>query len=463
MSFCQLDSLLPGHPKILLNKGRLGWGKRELSQFSPESGKLFRPFWCAVKKERATCSDEYLKNEEALLRESLSESDLTKMREQLEKKGLLREDYHFFPVHPWQWERFICIQYFSLIVKKELVGLGEAGDFYRPQTSLRTLSNESRPLNKDIKLPLSILNTSCVRGVGKKYIQAGAKLGQALEAIIEEDAFFQAMGEKAPQVAKDCGGISVRLDSQEKIEGGLYRYREMLGAIWRESVQAKEDLNNNKEKKKIISTAALCFEHIGESYIEKVIEKSGLKAKDWIREYFQVVVIPLYRLQMNYGVGLVSHGQNILLGLKDFRPSFVLLKDFHGDLRVTEKSPLRDDADILPEQYLIHDLITGHFVTLLRYLSRKMAFKNLLSEEAFYFFLGEVLANYLKGQGLNEKKLAPSLNLLRKEYEKVLVNKVRFIIGYQETHTRPKPLLGKPILNPIYQNYSKGKGKSNDG
>lgn len=45
-----------------------------------------------------------------------------------------------------------------------MVSLGEFGDLWLAQQSLRTLTNASRQGGLDIKLPLTIYNTSCYRG-----------------------------------------------------------------------------------------------------------------------------------------------------------------------------------------------------------------------------------------------------------------------------------------------------------
>lgn len=46
-----------------------------------------------------------------------------------------------------------------------MVSLGEFGDQWLAQQSLRTLTNASRRGGLDIKLPLTIYNTSCYRGI----------------------------------------------------------------------------------------------------------------------------------------------------------------------------------------------------------------------------------------------------------------------------------------------------------
>lgn len=159
-------------------------------------------------------------------------------------------------------------------------------------------------------------------------------------------------------------------------------------------------------------------------------------------------------LQTVHGLGLVSHGQNIIAVLKNGMPVRVLIKDFHGDLRISEQSIHRDKSEFnvltrLKPEHLIHDLYTGHFITVLRYVSKVLREIFQITESNFYKLIAKEIHAYQQSYGILDK----SVDLLRPEFEKVLVNKVRFIHGYDESHTRLTPLLGKNIKNPLcFQN-----------
>ncbi|RZA02902.1 MAG: hypothetical protein EOP11_16400, partial [Proteobacteria bacterium] len=47
----EIQALLDGHPKILLNKGRLGFTAEDFQRYAPEARPRFRLEWLAVKKE----------------------------------------------------------------------------------------------------------------------------------------------------------------------------------------------------------------------------------------------------------------------------------------------------------------------------------------------------------------------------------------------------------------------------
>ena len=438
----KLQSILNGHPKILLNKGRIGWGQDALNSFAPEAGLSFQLHWLAVSRELLTGT---LPSQE-LLDESFDQAAKEKFLTHALALGLELNQHCLIPVHPWQWDRFISLQFAGLIGQKKIIYLGAGGDEYRPQISLRTLSNVKRPKLVDIKLPLSILNTSCVRGLPAKSIAIGSQVSSILEQICQDDHLLTTAGTK---VLRELAGVSVLHGDFQKIKDAPYRYHEYLGAVWRESARSKI-----AEAEKAIITASLFHQdESNHSLIGAYIKQSGLSTLQWLKEYFRVVVIPLYHLQLEYGVGMVAHGQNIILVLKDFIPTGMILKDFQGDLRLSSEQPEKGKAyfkDVeaqmtkLPPQYLIHDLITGHFITVLRFISEVLKESDAFPEEDFYQILGQELSAYLK-----DKNVPDSQNLLKASFQRVLLNKVRFSIGYADSSLRPLPLLGGELLNPM--------------
>lgn len=88
----------------------------------------------------------------------------------------------------------IALHFLPQLASGELVELGEFGDRYLAQQSLRTLTNTSRRVPFDIKLPLTIYNTSCYRGIPGKYISAGPAASRWLQQIFASDSTLQASG-----------------------------------------------------------------------------------------------------------------------------------------------------------------------------------------------------------------------------------------------------------------------------
>ena len=102
----------------------------------------------------------------------------------------------------------------------------------------------------------------------------------------------------------------------------------------------------------------------------------------------------------------------------------------------------------LPPECLIHDLQTGHFVTVLRYLSALLQEQNLLSETAFYATLALSIAEYQRAYPQLHERFR-LFDLLTPNIKKVCINRVRFIEGYADRAQRPLPILGTDISNPL--------------
>lgn len=447
MSGEEVQAYLNGHPKILLSKGRVGWGAREMQVYAPESEKGVTLHWIAVKKAFVESSFDDQMDAKKLLEESFDKNEMERFHEILKEKKINFDEFHFMPVHPWQWNRFINIQYHSRIVAGDIVSLGILGDDYVPQISIRTLSNRHHPEKLDIKLPLTILNTSAIRGIPARYISVGAKLSRHILGLCHEDELLKKYN---TDVLVEKAGMSVKHELFSQIGEVPYRYNEFLGTVWRESMASKQGPGELA-----ILTGSLFYQDLeGNSLIGAYIKKSGVSKQEWLKQYFSVVILPLYHLQLKYGLGLVSHGQNIILKMKDFRPHSVILKDFQGDLRLAQNSVLLDRQDFkeiaakldkLPAHYLIHDLMTGHLVTVLRFVSEVMQESDGLPEIEFYEILASVLSEYLEG-----KTIDPELNFLNESVHRVLLNKVRFKIGYGDSSERLKPMVGRDLVSPVY-------------
>ncbi|RZA26362.1 MAG: siderophore biosynthesis protein IucC [Proteobacteria bacterium] len=438
-----LQSLLDGHPKALVNKGRIGWSTSDLEQYSPESGSTFKLHWLAVQKDHIELSLAPDLDVQALLQMTMTTNSLSEFQRSIGED--IFKDFHLIPVHPWQWNEVIPFHYQRELRDGSIRYLGVHGDFYRPQTSLRTLSNAEDVSKLQIKLPVSILNTSCVRGIEGKYILLAPTLTKIMKDLCSSDPRLSRV-----QVLGDEAGAFVKHPTFHTIDEAPYRYKEFLGAVWRESPGGFV-----KSDEKCLLTAALF--HKG--FLASIIARSDLSTEAWLTRYFEIIVLPLYHLQLKYGVGLVAHGQNIMIGLKGFQPDKLYLKDFQGDLRLLNQDlpemmafdeKTKAQLTRLPAPYLIHDLYTGHFVTVLRFVSATLQEDTGFSEKQFYRLLNQTIQDYHAKIPEYQDRIK-ALGLLQKYVPRVIVNKVRFHIGYGDNALRPIPMTGTDLLNPLYE------------
>lgn len=458
LSGINLQALLKGHPKALANKGRLGWGINELQQYSPESAQSFQLHYLAVKKTISTSGITKINNQthhetvQQMLGQMMSPIEVKSLLKQLTEQGIALDDYWVIPTHPWQFFHYILPQFTALFANEDIIDLGIFGDYYQAQQSIRTLSNITSPTKNDVKLPITILNTSCYRGIPAKYITSGAALSEFIDALCQSDELLKS---RNFHVLKEWAGIHVANPNQHDIAETPYRYNEMLGVILRQS--PAEILPAGECDR--LAASLMQTDAQGKSFIGQYIQHSGLSIENWLIVLFDSTIIPLYHLLCKYGIALVSHGQNITLLMHQTTPSGIAIKDFHGDLRLidedfSELAHLPDDIKSqltrLPAQYLLHDLYTGHFVTVLRFVSPYLEAESGYTEKQFYQLLSARIRHYQAQHPELNSRFA-KFDLLAPTMEKICINRVRFNIGYQDTTERLLPALGTPLNNPLYQ------------
>lgn len=390
--------LLDGHPKFLFNKGRRGWGLEALTRFAPEHGARFRLGWVAVAAEALATGGGPV-DAAALLDSALDAAEYSRLERTLATRVADPAAFRLLPVHPWQWQQWLAPLHVADIALGRLHYLGEFGDAYAPQQSLRTLTNVSRPAAYDIKLPLTIMNTSCYRGIPGRFLLAGPAASAWLKARSRDDEEFTRV--QLEVLAEPTGAVLPHAQYTH-LDQAPYRYRELFGVIWREALAPRLAANEQA----LLMAELMQSDEAGRPWLAAYLAAAGATqgeaAEAWLRRMFEVTVVPLWHLMCRYGMSLIAHGQNLTLILRDGWPHRLALKDFQGDLRlVDEDFPEATDlpAELkavtvrLPAEKLIHDLQTGHFVTTLRFIAPLAAHAG-VSESRFYRLCGEVLDAY---------------------------------------------------------------------
>jgi aerobactin synthase len=312
------------------------------------------------------------------------------------------------------------------------------------------LTNTSRRVPFDIKLPLTIYNTSCYRGIPGKYISAGPAASRWLQQIFASDSTLQASG---AQILGEPAAGYLAHPTYGALPKAPYRYQEMLGVIWRENPSCYLQ----PDEQAILMATLMETDNQGEPLIAAYIARSGLSAEAWLAQMFQAVVLPMYHLMCCYGVALIAHGQNITLVMKDHVPQRVLLKDFQGDMRLVDQDfpqaaslpqVVKDVTVRLPADYLIHDLQTGHFVTVLRFISPLMSACG-ISEPRFYQVLAQVLERYMAQHPQLADRFA-LFDLFKPQIIRVVLNPVKLTYSEQDGGSRMLPNYLQDLDNPLY-------------
>lgn len=322
-SYNELEgNIMDGHPYHPCYKSRIGFTLSDNAAYGPEFKQVLRPVWLAVSRQTSKMAHSESVTYDDVLRKELGDEVYAQFSSILTDQGKRVEDYRFMPVHPWQWREKIIPQFHRELAEKNIILLGESRDVYRPQQSIRTLSNFTFKQNAYLKLSLSITNTSTSRILAGHTVLNGALITDWLQTLIKEDEFAKRLD---LVILREVLGVTY--DYEKLPEAKMMRVYGMLGVIWRESVH--QYLRSDEDAAPF---NALCHvENNGLPFIDPWIQKYGVE--NWTKQMLQVAVSPIIHMLYAHGIGMESHGQNIVLIHKDGLPHRVALKDFHDGVR----------------------------------------------------------------------------------------------------------------------------------
>ena len=304
-------------------KSRIGFSLQDNVQYGPEFATPIAVVWLALAKKRASVNyAEHINIDDFLQQEAgIHYADI------LRQQGRDPQDYLPIPVHPWQWKEAIVNHFYPELLSGELIWLGESGDRYQAQQSIRTLANVSDKARPYIKLAMSMTNTSSTRILARHTVLNGPIVTGWLQQLIARDETARALDFI---ILGEVVGAS--FDYQTLPESRAAQTYGTFGAIWRESIY-----HYLRDDEQAVPFNGLS--HVESRYgdgeqrpfIDAWIARYGLEA--WTRQLLQVSVQPVIHMLYAEGIGMESHGQNIVLIVKDGWPVRIALKDFHDGVR----------------------------------------------------------------------------------------------------------------------------------
>jgi siderophore synthetase component len=440
LDYAELEGEMTGHPWITYNKGRIGFGMDDYVNFAPENQNETKLFWLAIHRERSQFQSVTDLNYKKLIENELGAEMIKHFAGLIRKYELNPEDYYFMPVHEWQWKNVLIQNFPEDLANKNMIPLEEGTDHYLPQQSIRTFVNVSDKRKHHVKLPMSILNTLVYRGLPSERTVIAPQVTAHIKGIFENDSFLKEECEVV--LPGEIASLNVDHPHYSSLNGAPYQYNEMLGVIWRESIYGYL-----KEGEKPITLAAL--HHVdayGKPFVQSLIEKSGLSANEWMKQFFQVIMPPLLHFLYQYGTVFSPHGQNTILILKDSKPVRLAVKDYVDDVNISDQpfpelAGLDEDLKAVlrsePPEGLTQFIFTGLFICHLRYLSNILINHQLMEEKPFWSYLADAIQDYqAKFPQLEERfKL---FDFFKPELTKLCLNRNRMVdYGYGDGEDRP--------------------------
>jgi siderophore synthetase component len=446
----ELEGHQTGHPWIFANKGRLGFSASDRHRYAPEARRLHRLPWIAAHRSLASHHGPDVRNGE------LDVATRERFTAVLTDRGLDPASYVWLPVHPWQWDEVVLPLFAEQVAAGLIVPLGDGPDDYRAQQSIRTFGNVSTPGRLDVKLPLSILNTMVYRGIPTELVRAAPPSTAWVHALAGRDPFLR--DECRVVLPGEIAAVAVPHPVFADLPGAPYRYRQLLGVIWREPVAAQ--LLPHERARTLASL--LHVDPAGRAFVAELVARSGLPAADWLRRLFGAVLPPLLHLLYRYGIAFNPHGENAIVVYTGDAPVRLAVKDFVDDLKLLDED-LPEYADLPAEALAVllrsgpaemcgsvfKSLLVCHF----RYLAPLCAEQLGVPEEEFWGLVrAEVLGYQARFPELASRFVL--FDLLAPSFERVCLNRERMLpAGYHDRAERDAhfDVATAPVPNPLYR------------
>jgi siderophore synthetase component len=426
MDYNLADGHLTGHPRLVLNKGRVGFSAPDRAHYAPEAGTDVRLRWYAVHRDLAQFRSVPGLDAKTLLDNELDEGQRVEFTAKI---GGDPDDYVWVPVHPWQADEIVGTLYAAELATGRMIELGESADGYRPHQTVRTLANRSRPDRRDVKTAVSVRNTLVYRGLNSAATLAGPSVTEwlrridAADPLLSEKYRFSLLGEVA--------SVSVRHPLFGALEELPYRFHETLGALWREPLVA-----TLAEGERAISFAALPYRDSGgETVLTRLIRQAGDGAAPWLSRLFDLLLTPLLQWLLRYGVGFCPHGQNLILVVDGAgRPVRVAIKDFAQGVDLLDEElpcyaelPPEADADMLrwPAHLLAQSLFSSVFSGQLRFWAELLLDDLGLARAEFWALVRAVVGRY-REDNPDVAERFDACRLFAPDVERVTLNREHF-------------------------------------
>ena len=329
-------------------KSRLGFSLRDNQRYGPEFAQPLRVLWLAVPArlaQRGAVGGGALADR---LAQAAGPAVLTRLDDYLARRRLARDEAVLMPVHPWQWENALVTALYPELASGEIALLGEGETVYTAQQSIRTLAPQDTR-QPYLKLAMSITNTSSTRILARHTVTNGPRITEWLQRLIDSDATAQDAG---VVILGEVAGVA--LDERAFPEARYHDVYGRLGALWRQNVGEFLEDGERAVPFNGLSQFTRDAEGVPASpFIAPWVERHGLEA--WTRQLVRVATLPIIHLLFAEGVGMESHGQNIVVIHRDGWPLRVALKDLHDGVRFSPahlaRPELAPDLEPVPERH----------------------------------------------------------------------------------------------------------------
>lgn len=425
LGYAALEQRLPGHPVLVLNKGRVGLDANDLDRFAPESHRTLGLVWYAAHVSVAARSAVPGLEQDQLVAQELPTSERSAFTAVLSARTDRPEEYLWLPVHPYQETTVVRPLFAAAVADGRLVRLGVSSVQYRPVQSVRSLVGAAR---RDVKTSLLMRNTLVWRGLGARATAAAPAVSSFLGGLHDADPDLRATG---IGFMREVASVVVRHPHYVDLPEAPYRFQELLGAIWREPVEAH--LKAGEQARSL--AALLHVDADGRALVAELITRSGLSVEVWFGRLLDALLPGLLLCLTRHGVAFCPHGENTVVVYEADSPVRILVKDFAEDVNLVPGRSypgLSREADAVlvrwPLEELAHSIISAVFAGHFRFLAPLMEAQVGLPEQHFWAMVRDALLAW-RAAHADLAGLFDELGLLAPRVERVALNREQLTGG----------------------------------
>ncbi len=272
--------------------------------------------------------------------------------------ALPAEGFRLIPVHPWQLEHIICDEFATEIAEGHLRIL-ETTVTAEPLMSVRTVRIHDSAGSAHLKLALEAQLTGAIRGISH-----GALVGPELSDLCGE--ITQLDGSLAPRTIDDAPAFTtcedlagVRYNPTRDADAERPRRNHCLGAVLRRdpvttltrsqamtaddvalpvaALQANNPLTGQPILVDILNDLV---DRTWDGQLSECSRRAHAQeiTVAWFAQLADILIIPVVRFAVRWGIALEPHPQNTVLVLRDGVPHAAIVRDF-GGARVLANAP----------------------------------------------------------------------------------------------------------------------------
>lgn len=387
LSFEQLEGALDeGHPYHPSFKARTGFSAADHEAYGPEASKPFYLCWLAVR--RSHIKQTLPKPHDEFWLDELGRAQWLRLSGALSAHDKGWDTYCLLPMHPWQWLQLKREQLLELLLDQTVIFLGLGADNYVASQSVRTLMNSSCPQKANIKLPLSMVNTSSKRTLAPHSVCLAPLVSNWLQRVIASDTELTGL-----DILNEYAGVRFHMPGKTPETAPLAAE---AAVIFRESVQTKL----RQGESAVPFNALMMQEEDGLPFIAGWVETYGLEL--WLNRLLEVVVLPVWHLLVKHGIGIEPHGQNMVLVHRKGWPARIIVRDFHESVEyhlpyLAKPEWLPDFASI--ESFLSHAKLDDYYA-----MSSVELLRELVMDTLFIYNLADVSHLLERSYGMSEQR-----------------------------------------------------------